>query len=137
MKILIVNGPNLNLLGQRDVQIYGSQSFDDYFLSLKKSFPTVELSYAQSNIEGELISILQQTTVDGVVFNAGGYTHTSVALRDCIDAIQTPVIEVHISNIAKRESFRHESFLTPVCKGSIMGFGLQSYKLAIHSFLED
>src|SRR5690606_23765000 len=131
MKLLIVNGPNLNLLGQRDVQIYGSQSFDDYFFKLKEKFSTVELEYFQSNVEGELINQLQATNADGIVFNAGGYTHTSVALRDCIDAISTPTVEVHISNIAKRESFRHESLITPVCIGSILGFGLLSYDLAI------
>jgi len=134
MKLLILNGPNLNLLGQRDVQIYGSQTFEEYFSSLKLKFPDLELQYLQSNVEGELINYLQETKADGVIFNAGGYTHTSVALRDCIDAITVPVVEVHISNIAKRESFRHESFLTPVCIGSIMGFGLQSYELAILHF---
>lgn len=134
MKLLILNGPNLNLLGQRDVQIYGSQTFEEYFSSLKLKFPDLDLQYLQSNVEGELINYLQETKADGVIFNAGGYTHTSVALRDCIDAITVPVVEVHISNIAKRESFRHESFLTPVCIGSIMGFGLQSYELAILHF---
>jgi len=135
MKILIVNGPNLNLLGQRDVQMYGSRSFDDYFLELKNQFPGVELVSFQSNIEGELINILQQSTADGIILNAGGYTHTSVAIRDCIDAIAVPVIEVHLSNIAKRESFRHESMITPVCAGSIMGFGLRSYELAVKYFV--
>lgn len=135
MKLLIVNGPNLNLLGQRDVQIYGSQSFDDYFSKLKEKFSTVELEYYQSNVEGELINKLQSTDANGIVLNAGGYTHTSVALRDCIDAINTPTVEVHISNIAKRESFRHESMITPVCDGSILGFGLLSYDLAIHYFI--
>lgn len=135
MKILIVNGPNLNLLGQRDVQMYGSRSFDDYFLELKNQFPGVELVSFQSNVEGELINILQQSTADGIILNAGGYTHTSVAIRDCIDAIAVPVIEVHLSNIAKRESFRHESMITPVCAGSIMGFGLRSYELAVKYFV--
>lgn len=135
MKILIVNGPNLNLLGQRDVQMYGSRSFDDYFLELKNQFPGVELVSFQSNIEGELINILQQSTADGIILNAGGYTHTSVAIRDCIDAIAVPVVEVHLSNIAKRESFRHESMITPVCAGSIMGFGLRSYELAVKYFV--
>lgn len=135
MKLLIVNGPNLNLLGQRDVQIYGSQSFDDYFVELKNKFPQVELSYFQSNVEGEIINVLQQTAVDGVILNAGGYTHTSVAIRDCIDAIQIPVVEVHLSNLSKRESFRHDSMITAVCAGSIMGFGLKSYALAVSYFV--
>lgn len=135
MKILIVNGPNLNLLGQRDVQMYGSRSFDDYFLELKNQFPGVELVSFQSNVEGELINILQQSPADGIILNAGGYTHTSVAIRDCIDAIAVPVVEVHLSNIAKRESFRHESMITPVCAGSIMGFGLRSYELAVKYFV--
>lgn len=135
MKILIVNGPNLNLLGQRDVQMYGSRSFDAYFLELKNQFPGVELTCFQSNVEGELINALQQSTADGIILNAGGYTHTSVAIRDCIDAIAIPVVEVHLSNIAKRESFRHESMITPVCAGSIMGFGLRSYELAMQYFV--
>ncbi len=135
MKILIVNGPNLNLLGQRDVQMYGSRSFDAYFLELKNQFPDVELTCFQSNVEGELINALQQSTADGIILNAGGYTHTSVAIRDCIDAIAIPVVEVHLSNIAKRESFRHESMITPVCAGSIMGFGLRSYELAMQYFV--
>lgn len=134
MKLLIVNGPNLNLLGQRDVQIYGSQSFDDYFLELKNQFPEVDLSYFQSNVEGEIINALQQASADGVILNAGGYTHTSVAIRDCIDAIKIPVVEVHLSNLAKRESFRHDSMITAVCTGSIMGFGLKSYALAVSYF---
>lgn len=135
MKILIVNGPNLNLLGQRDVQMYGSRSFDAYFLELKNQFPGVELTCFQSNVEGELINALQQSTADGIILNAGGYTHTSVAIRDCIDAIAIPVVEVHLSNIAKRESFRHESMITSVCVGSIMGFGLRSYELAMQYFV--
>jgi 3-dehydroquinate dehydratase-2 len=135
MKILIVNGPNLNLLGQRDVQIYGSKSFDDYFLELKNLFPSVEFTYFQSNVEGEIINSLQQSTADGIILNAGGYTHTSVSIRDCVDAIKIPVIEVHLSNISARESFRHESLITPVCIGSIMGFGLKSYELALHYFV--
>ena len=133
MKILIVNGPNLNLLGQRDTQMYGSQSFEDYFEELK-IHASCELAYFQSNVEGELIDCLQKTDVDGVILNAGGYTHTSVALRDCIDAINVPVVEVHISNIAARESFRHESMISPVCVGCIFGFGLDGYKLAIQFF---
>jgi len=136
MKILIVNGPNLNLLGTRNVQIYGKFSFSTYLEKLHDQFPNVFLSYFQSNIEGELINKLQLSTHDGIVLNAGGYTHTSVALRDCIDAISIPVVEVHISNIASRESFRHASLITPVCIGSIIGFGLESYKLAVQYFID-
>lgn len=135
MKILIVNGPNLNLLGQRDVQIYGSQSFDEYFLELKNQFSSVQLEYFQSNVEGEIINTLQKSTADGIILNAGGYTHTSVSIRDCIDAINIPVVEVHISNLAAREAFRHESLIAPVCAGSIMGFGLRSYGLAVSYYL--
>ncbi len=133
MKLLIINGPNLNLLGQRDTQMYGTERFDVYFSELK-SRSTSELTYFQSNIEGELINAIQDTDADGVIFNAGGYTHTSVALRDCIDAVETPVIEVHISNIAARESFRHESLISPVCVGCIFGFGLKGYDLAVNYF---
>jgi len=133
MKLLVVNGPNLNLLGTRETQIYGNVTFNTFFDELKNEF-SHELTYFQSNIEGELIDLLQTAAVDGIILNAGGYTHTSVALRDCIAAIQIPVIEVHISNIAARESFRHESLLSPVCKGCIFGFGLDAYKLAIHAF---
>jgi len=133
MKLLIVNGPNLNLLGSRETQIYGNVTFEAYFEQLKAQSKH-ELTYYQSNIEGELIDLLQKAEVDGIVINAGGYTHTSVALRDCIASISTPVVEVHISNIAARESFRHESLLSPVCKGCIFGFGLQGYELAIKAF---
>lgn len=133
MKLLVVNGPNLNLLGTRETQIYGNVTFNAFFEELKNEF-SHELIYFQSNIEGELIDCLQNATADGIILNAGGYTHTSVALRDCIAAISTPVIEVHISNIAGRESFRHESFLSPVCKGCIFGFGLEGYRLAIRAF---
>ena len=133
MKLLVVNGPNLNLLGTRETQIYGNVTFNAFFEELKNEF-SHELTYFQSNIEGELIDQLQNSNADGIILNAGGYTHTSVALRDCIAAISTPVVEVHISNIAARESFRHESLLTPVCKGCIFGFGLDSYKLALQYF---
>ncbi|MFM8596473.1 MAG: type II 3-dehydroquinate dehydratase [Flavobacteriales bacterium] len=133
MNLLVVNGPNLNLLGTRETQIYGNVTFEAYFEELK-SKTTQQLSYFQSNIEGELIDCLQNATADGIILNAGGYTHTSVALRDCIAAIGIPVIEVHISNISARESFRHESLLTPVCKGCIFGFGLEGYQLAIQAF---
>lgn len=134
MKLLILNGPNLNLLGQRDTQMYGTQTFEDYFSELN-SRVDVELTYFQSNVEGELINEIQNTKVDGIIFNAGGYTHTSVALRDCIDAVKTPVIEVHISNIASRESFRHASMISPVCAGCIFGFGLKGYELAVNYFV--
>jgi len=133
MKILILNGPNLNLLGSREEQIYGNQTFEAYFEGLKKQY-NYDLSYLQSNVEGELINFLQQSEHDGIILNAGGYTHTSVALRDCIKAIQVPVIEVHISNIAARETFRHESLLSPVCEGCIFGFGLKGYELALLYF---
>lgn len=134
MKLLIVNGPNLNLIGSRQPQIYGNVRFEDYFEELKSKFD-VDLSYFQSNVEGEIINQLQQESFDGIILNAGGYTHTSVAIRDCIAAIETPVVEVHISNIAGRESFRHESLISPVCVGCIFGFGLKSYELAVRYFL--
>lgn len=133
MKVAIVNGPNLNLLGTREPEVYGNQSFEEFFAELTHRF-NGELCYFQSNIEGELIDFLQQFKGDGILFNAGGYTHTSVAIRDCIAAIETPVIEVHISNVATRESFRHESLLTPVCIGLVMGFGLKSYRMALGFF---
>ena len=133
MKILIVNGPNLNLLGSRETQIYGNVSFADFLTELK-SKSSAEISYFQSNVEGELINVLQDADADGIILNAGGYTHTSVALRDCIAAISTPVVEVHISNITARESFRHESMLSPVCAGCIFGFGMRGYELALGYF---
>ena len=137
MKILIMNGPNLNLLGVREPGIYGNKSFEAYFEELRKRFPEVELEYYQSNVEGEMINKLQEVgfTYDGIVLNAGAYTHTSVALHDCIRSLKTPVIEVHISNVHSREDFRHHSYLSPACKGVICGFGLDSYRLAIESFL--
>lgn len=133
MKILILNGPNLNLLGTRETDVYGSQTFGSYFISLEKVFPNVALTHLQSNVEGELINELHQAVgrYDGVVLNGGGYTHTSVALRDAIAAIKVPVVEVHISNILAREEFRHTSLFTGVCVGIISGFGLDSYRLAI------
>ena len=134
MKLLIINGPNLNLLGSRQPQIYGNVRFEDYFEELK-SKTEANLSYFQSNLEGEIINQLQQESFDGIILNAGGYTHTSVAIRDCIAAIETPVVEVHISNIAGRESFRHESLISPVCVGCIFGFSLKSYELALNYFL--
>ncbi len=137
MKLLIINGPNLNLLGTREPEIYGNQTFKEYFNDLQKKFDNVKLSYYQSNIEGELIDMLHDARkeFDGVILNAAAYTHTSVAIADAIKAIETPVIEVHISNTHARESFRHKSFLSPVVKGVILGFGLKSYDLAIQSFL--
>ncbi len=133
MKILIINGPNLNLIGTRETSIYGNQSFDDYFLTLK-STSDHELHYLQSNVEGELINFLQEASVDGVILNAGAYTHTSIAIRDCIAAIGIPVVEVHISDISSRESFRHNSLLTPVCVGCVFGFGLKGYEMALSYF---
>ena len=133
MKILIVNGPNLNLLGTREPQIYGNQSFEDYFNALKME-SNVDLTYFQSNVEGELIDCLQESDHDGIILNAGGYTHTSVALRDCVASINVPVVEVHISNITKREEFRHTSLISPVAVGCVFGFGLKSYELALHFF---
>ncbi|MGN5955958.1 type II 3-dehydroquinate dehydratase [Sphingobacterium lactis] len=135
-KILILNGPNLNLLGVREKGIYGDQSFETYFEELKSQFPNLELSYFQSNSEGSLIDKLHEVgfSWDGIVFNAGAYTHTSVALGDAIAAINTPVVEVHISNVHQREAFRHHSYLSKNCKGIIVGFGLDGYRLAIDSF---
>lgn len=133
MEILIVNGPNLNLLGERESHIYGNQSFEDYLNELKSKF-SFPIHYFQSNIEGEIIDQLQQTKATGIIINAGGYTHTSVAIRDCIAAIKTPVVEVHISNITAREEFRHTSLLSPVCEGCIFGFGLKSYELGLKYF---
>ncbi len=136
MKILIINGPNLNLLGTRDPQIYGNVSFESYLIELK-SRVDCELEYFQSNVEGEIINVLQRASCDGIVLNAGGYSHTSVAIRDCVASISIPVVEVHISNIAGRESFRHESLLSPVCKGCIFGFGLKGYELATKFFIDN
>lgn len=137
MKILIINGPNLNLLGLRETSIYGKQSFDDFFAGLVEKFPEITIEYYQSNIEGELINKLHECgfSYQGIIINAGAYTHTSVAIRDAIAGIQTPVVEVHISNTLTREDFRHKSIIGPVCQGCIMGFGLKSYELAIKSFI--
>ena len=136
MKVLIINGPNLNLLGKREPEVYGSESFESYFETLQNQFHTIELSYFQSNIEGELISKLQEVgfSFDGIILNAGAYTHTSIGIADAIKAISTPVVEVHISNTFSRESFRHQSFISPHAKGVIIGFGLKSYQLALKSF---
>jgi len=130
MHLLIVNGPNLNLLGTREEQIYGNTTFESYLEGLKLE-KEAEISYVQSNVEGELINFLQQAKCDAIILNAGGYTHTSVALRDCVKAIATPVIEVHISNIAARESFRHDSLISPVAEGCIFGMGMDGYALAV------
>lgn len=133
MKIQIINGPNLNLLGVREEDIYGNRDFENYFEALKERFPKAELHYYQSNIEGELINKLHGVgfSFDGIVLNAGAYTHTSIALHDAIGAIKTPVVEVHISNIYAREEFRHKSIITSKCKGLISGFGLASYAMAV------
>lgn len=137
MKILIINGPNLNLLGRREPGIYGRSSFDEYLPQLRAKYPDAEIAYYQSNVEGELINKMQEVgfSYDGIVLNAGAYTHTSVALHDCIRAITTPVIEVHISNVHQREEFRHHSFISSACKGVICGFGLDSYRLAVEGIL--
>lgn len=136
MTIQIINGPNLNLLGVREPDVYGSTSFDDFLPRLRACFPDVQIDYFQSNIEGELINRLQAVgfQCDGIVLNAGAYTHTSIALADCIRAISAPVVEVHISNVHQREAFRHQSMIAAACRGVICGFGLDSYRLAIESF---
>lgn len=138
MEIAIINGPNLNLLGVREKAIYGSQGFEVYFQELKNRFLGVELFYFQSNIEGELINEIHRCgfEAEGIVLNAGAYTHTSVALADAISAVPAPVVEVHISNVFKREAFRHHSYIAPVCAGSISGFGLDSYRLAIEALIQ-
>ena len=137
MRIQIINGPNLNLLGQREPGIYGSDSFDKYLSSLRSQYPDVQIDYYQSNVEGELINKMQEVgfSYDGIVLNAGAYTHTSVALQDCIRSLTTPVVEVHISNVHKREEFRHKSLISCACLGVICGFGLNSYRLAVVSLL--
>ncbi len=137
MKLLIINGPNLNLLGVREENIYGSERFEDYFEKLKTEYPEANFLYFQSNVEGELVNKLHEHgfDYDGIIINAGAYTHTSVAIRDAIAGIKTPVVEVHISNTLTREDFRHKSLIGPVCRGCIMGFGLQSYSLAVKSFV--
>jgi 3-dehydroquinate dehydratase-2 len=138
MKIQIINGPNLNLLGVREKSIYGSASFDDYLVDLHKQYPEIEISYYQSNVEGELINKLHEVgfSYNGIIMNAGAYTHTSIAIADAIAAINTPVIEVHISNVYKREEFRHSSMLASNCKGVIAGFGLDSYRLGIENLIK-
>ena len=140
MKILIVNGPNLNLLGQREPGIYGSESMESCLSELRAKYPDVTIDYYQSNVEGELINKMQESgffdPVDGIVLNAGAYTHTSVALHDCIRSLRCPVIEVHISNVHQREEFRHRSLLSAACKGVICGFGLDSYRLAVEALVK-
>ncbi|WP_411895653.1 type II 3-dehydroquinate dehydratase [Winogradskyella sp. A2] len=135
-KLMIINGPNLNLLGKREPEIYGSQTFEDYFQELKSKFRDVNLEYYQSNIEGEIIDKLQKVgfSYDGIILNAAAYTHTSVGIGDAIKGIETPVVEVHISNTFAREEFRHHSYISPNAKGVVLGFGLKSYDLAIESF---
>ena len=137
MKIQIINGPNINLLGKREPSIYGSQSFDDYLVELKQAYPQVEFEYYQSNIEGEMINKIHQVGFDndGIVLNAGAYTHTSIALQDAIRAVTSPVVEVHISNVHAREEFRHRSMISCACLGVIAGFGMDSYRLAVEALL--
>ena len=139
MKLAIINGPNLNLLGKREKDIYGDLNFETFFKDLQKQFSAIEFLYYQSNVEGELINKLHEVgfKFDGIILNAGGYTHTSVALADAVAAISTPVVEVHISNIFAREDYRHVSYLGKNCRGSISGFGLQGYELAVQSFLNN
>lgn len=139
MKLLIINGPNLNLLGKREPTIYGNETFEMYFDTLKQKFQPVELHYFQSNIEGKIIDKLHEVgfDFDGIILNAAAYTHTSVGIGDAVKAIQTPVVEVHISNIHAREEFRHHSFIAPNAKGIIVGFGLKGYELAIQSFVQN
>ena len=138
MKIAIINGPNLNLLGKREPDVYGHQSFEDYLQQLRTAYPEIELRYYQSNVEGELINEIQKQgfDVDGIIFNPGGYTHTSVALRDAVSAIPAAVIEVHISNVHVREDFRQVSYISGVAKGTIAGLGLKGYELALLSFIQ-
>jgi 3-dehydroquinate dehydratase-2 len=138
MKIVIINGPNLNLLGSREPGIYGNQTFEEYYEGLRSEFPQVEFDYFQSNIEGELIDRIQREgfSCDGILLNAAAYTHTSLGIGDAIKAIDTPVIEIHISNTFSREDFRHKSYITPVAKGILVGFGLDSYRLGVESFLK-
>lgn len=137
MRVIIINGPNLNLLGQREPSVYGADSFEAYFATLQRAYPQLELSYFQSNHEGALLDKLHEVgfSYDGIILNAGAYTHTSMALHDAIRAITTPVVEVHISNTFAREAFRHHSYISAVAKGVIVGFGMESYRLALESFL--
>jgi 3-dehydroquinate dehydratase-2 len=138
MKLAIINGPNLNLLGTRETTIYGKISFDDFLKKLKNQYANLEVSHFQSNIEGEIIDKIQEVgfSYDGIILNAAAYTHTSIGIADAVKAITTPVVEVHISNVMSREEFRHKSYIAPNCKGVIMGFGLDSYRLAIEAFIK-
>lgn len=137
MRIIIINGPNLNLLGKREPDVYGNQTFEDYFVHLQQNYPDIELAFYQSNIEGEIIDKIQEVgfLFDGIILNAAAYTHTSIGIGDAVKAINSPVVEVHISNTFSRETFRHQSYISPNVKGIIIGFGLKSYDLAIQSFL--
>ena len=137
-KIIIINGPNLNLLGKREPETYGNKTFDSYLKELVAEFPSMELNSFQSNVEGEIINKIQEIgfSLDGIVLNAGGYTHTSIAIADAVASVETPVIEVHISNVYAREEYRHQSLMAKSCRGVIAGFGLDSYKMAIRSFLK-
>ena len=136
-KLIIINGPNLNLLGKREPNVYGNLSFTDFFKTVKEKYPEISLEHYQSNVEGEIINKLQEVgfSYDGIILNAAAYTHTSVGIGDVVKAIETPVVEVHISNTFAREEFRHQSYISPNAKGVILGFGLQSYELAIQSFI--
>ncbi|MCD8165441.1 MAG: type II 3-dehydroquinate dehydratase [Bacteroides sp.] len=138
MKLQIINGPNINLLGKREPSIYGSVSFEEYLTDLQTRYPDIEFSYFQSNVEGEMINKIHEAgfDMDGIILNAGAYTHTSIAIQDAIRAVTAPVIEVHISNVHSREAFRHKSMIAAACKGVICGFGMNSYRLAIESFLD-
>ena len=138
MKIQIINGPNLNLLGKREPELYGGATFEDFLESLKKSFPDFSFSYYQSNIEGEIINKIHETgfSYDGIIINPGGYTHTSVSIADAVSSVKTPVVEVHITNVAAREEFRHKSLVGRYCAGSIIGFGLDGYRLAVEALIE-
>lgn len=138
MRIIIINGPNLNLLGKREPDVYGNQTFEDYFVHLQQNYPDIELTYYQSNIEGEIIDKIQEVgfLFDGIILNAAAYTHTSIGIGDAVKAINAPVVEVHISNTFSRETFRHQSYISPNAQGVIVGFGLKSYELALLSFLK-
>ena len=138
MDLIIINGPNLNLLGKREPDVYGNQTFEDYFVHLQQNYPDIELTYYQSNIEGEIIDKIQEVgfLFDGIILNAAAYTHTSIGIGDAVKAINSPVVEVHISNTFSRETFRHQSYISPNAQGVIIGFGLKSYELALLSFLK-
>lgn len=139
MQLIIINGPNLNLLGKREPDIYGNLSFTEYLETLRKAYPKISIDYYQSNIEGEIINKIHETgfTYDGIILNAGAYTHTSIAIADAIASVSSPVIEVHISNVYSREDYRHKSMISGKCKGIIAGFGMRSYQLAVESFLKN